>query len=91
MEEHTSSTSFERVEDGADGLAKDVPQTAQESHTRSLIKGITWRCVATMTTILVSWFVVGDVSAALQIGFFEAILKIAIYYVHERIWARIPL
>jgi uncharacterized membrane protein len=88
MEEHTSSTSFERVED--DGLVKDGPQ-AQESHTRSLTKGITWRFVATMTTVIVSWLVVGDVSAALQIGFFEAILKIAIYYVHERIWARIPL
>lgn len=85
--EETQATSFERVED--DGILKQ--ETASESHTRSLVKGITWRFVATMTTILVSWFVIGDVSAALQIGVLECLLKIGIYYVHERIWARIPL
>lgn len=85
MEQPTSS--FERVED--DAILKDPP--SKESHTRSLLKGITWRIVATMTTIIVSWLVVGDVSAALQIGFFEMILKIGIYYAHERIWARIPV
>lgn len=82
MEEHASS--FERVED--DGVMKGA-STPSESHTRSLVKGITWRFVATMTTVIVSWLVIGDVSAALEIGFFECVLKIFIYYLHERIWA----
>jgi len=86
--EEPQSTSFERAQD--DSLMK-TDAALPESHTRSLLKGITWRFVATMTTIIVSWLVVGDVSAALQIGFFEALLKIGIYYLHERIWARIPV
>lgn len=63
----------------------------EESHTRSIAKGITWRVVASLTTVLVSWIVIQDVSSALRIGFFEAILKIGIYYLHERIWAKIAL
>lgn len=63
----------------------------EESHTRSLLKGITWRVVATMTTMIVSWFVIHDITSALQIGFIEATLKIGIYYLHERMWAKISV
>lgn len=87
MDQQTT-TSFERVD--SDGIMKNASeqndQQKSESHTRSLIKGITWRMVATLTTVIVSWLVVGDVSAALQIGFFECIIKIGIYYLHERLW-----
>ncbi|CAB9512063.1 Predicted membrane protein (DUF2061) [Seminavis robusta] len=69
----------------------EIPSTPTESHTRSILKGITWRFVATMTTVVIAWVVIGDAGVAFQIGFFEAILKIAIYYVHERIWAKIPV
>ena len=58
---------------------------------RSVLKGITWRIVATSTTVVVSWYVIGEVKTALEIGFFEVFAKIAIYYAHERIWARIPV
>ena len=69
-----------------------LPDTqSSESHTRSILKGITWRVVATTTTIVVSYFVIGEVETALQIGFFEVFAKIAIYYLHERIWAKIPV
>ena len=64
---------------------------SEESHTRSILKGITWRLVATMTTVVIAWLVIGDATVAFQIGFFEVFAKIAIYYVHERIWARIPV
>ena len=64
---------------------------APESHTRSLLKGITWRVVATLTTIAIAWLVTGDVPAALKIGLIEVFAKIAIYYLHERAWARVAL
>ncbi len=62
-----------------------------ESRTRSLLKGITWRILATLTTVIIAWFIIGDVSAALQIGFIEVFAKIAIYYLHERAWIRIKI
>ncbi len=63
----------------------------EESHLRSVIKGISWRFIATTDTILVVLLVtclfdecsIGD---ALKIGAIEFILKLLIYYFHERIW-----
>ena len=62
----------------------------QDSRIRSLLKGITWRILATLTTVIIAWLITGDVSAALQIGFIEVFAKIAIYYAHERAWAQVP-
>jgi len=66
----------------------------KESHFRSIIKGISWRIVATTDTILVVLLVTcltGECSIenALKIGFFEFFIKLAIYYFHERIWLNI--
>ena len=63
----------------------------KESHLRSLIKGLTWRLVATADTILVVLFVTcftGNCSleSAIKIGFLEFFIKFLVYYVYERIW-----
>ena len=63
----------------------------QDSHLRSLAKGLTWRFVASGTTIVIAKIVTGDVGVALKVGFFEFFAKIGIYYLHERIWAKIKL
>jgi uncharacterized membrane protein len=78
-------------DDHNDGIMIDSSTGGNESHTRSILKGITWRAVATGTTIMISWLVIGEVAVAFQIGFFEVFAKIAIYYVHERIWAKVPV
>ena len=62
----------------------------QDSRIRSLLKGVTWRILATLTTVAIAWLITDDVSAALQIGFIEVFAKIAIYYAHERAWAQVP-
>ena len=53
---------------------------------RHLAKTITWRVVGTLDTLLLSWIISNDFSFALQIGFFELITKMILYYVHERLW-----
>jgi len=62
-----------------------------ESRTRSLVKGISYRILGTLTTIVIAWLIVGDVTAAVQIGFIELFGKIGIFYLHERAWAHIRL
>jgi len=57
-----------------------------ESHFRSLIKGITWRIVGTLDTIVISFFLTGHFTMAIKIGFTEVITKVALYYLHERVW-----
>ena len=63
----------------------------EESHTRSLLKGFTWRCLATVTTVVIAWFVTGEIAQAFQIGLVEFFAKLAIYYLHERAWAKIRI
>ena len=63
----------------------------KESRLRSLIKGITWRILATATTIIIAFIITGKVDFALKIGFFEFLAKLVIYYLHERAWQRVPL
>jgi uncharacterized membrane protein len=64
----------------------------RESHARSLIKGVSWRIVATVDTIvivaLITLFASGKMSltAAFHIGLAEFLIKFVVYYVHERIW-----
>lgn len=62
----------------------------RESHLRSLFKGLSWRCLATGTTVAIAWSVTGEAELALEIGGIEVFAKIAIYYAHERAWQLIP-
>lgn len=59
------------------------------THARSLVKGISWRAVGTMDTMVVAYFITGMPLNALKIGGFEVFTKIALYYIHERIWGKV--
>lgn len=56
------------------------------SKKRHIIKAITWRIVATLTTIALAWGISGDYKIGLKVGLFEFILKMVLYYFHERLW-----
>lgn len=53
---------------------------------RHILKTISWRILATLITILVSLIISGDINIALNIGLFEVIIKMIVYYGHERFW-----
>ena len=65
-------------------------EVIQESHLRSLLKTLSWRIIATATTVTIAFFVFGDISNALKVGGIEFFAKMAIYYGHERAWQMIP-
>ncbi|MBK8502238.1 MAG: DUF2061 domain-containing protein [Saprospiraceae bacterium] len=62
----------------------------KESHLRSVLKGVTWRIIATATTIAIAYFITGRMGDALKIGAIEFVGKIFIYYLHERAWQLVP-
>ena len=62
----------------------------KESKTRSILKGLTWRVLATATTFLLAWFFAEDLSVATTIATAEFFIKFAIYYAHERAWLHVP-
>ena len=60
-----------------------------ETHTRSVLKAVSWRTLGTIDTFAISWFLTGKVAMAGSIAALELITKIAWYYLHERVWAAI--
>jgi uncharacterized membrane protein len=58
-----------------------------EAHTRSFLKAISWRVLATLTTMIISFFVTGNLVYAVSIGSIEVVVKIILFYFHERLWA----
>ncbi len=57
-----------------------------ESHYRSVIKALSWRFLATLITVIIALIVTGRFGFAAKIGLADTIIKLAVYYAHERIW-----
>jgi len=53
---------------------------------RHIAKAFTWRAIASVTTVLIGWLATGDITTGLSIGAFDFILKLILYYAHERAW-----
>lgn len=67
-----------------------LPEVPQDSHLRSIIKTFSWRIWATVTTMAVAYFITGEVDTAIAIGSIEFLLKLLLYYAHERMWLLVP-
>ncbi|MCF6268278.1 MAG: DUF2061 domain-containing protein [Melioribacteraceae bacterium] len=61
----------------------------KEKFKRSLVKTFSWRITGTLDTIVVSYFITGDINTAAAIGVVEVFTKLLLYFLHERIWNRI--
>ncbi len=57
-----------------------------ETHVRSVVKAVSWRIVATLTTILLVFVFTGNLAISGGVGLTELFSKIGIYYLHERLW-----
>nr|WP_317162707.1 DUF2061 domain-containing protein [Winogradskyella endarachnes] len=53
---------------------------------RHLAKTITWRIIGTLDTLILSWLISGEFTVGLQMGAFEMVTKMVLYYIHERVW-----
>ena len=60
-----------------------------DSKTKSLLKTLSWRLIATLITMIIAWIDVGDITIALSIGAVDVIIKMVAYYFHERAWTKI--
>ena len=61
-----------------------------ETKRRSLAKALSWRFFATLITMLVAYLITEELSFALEIGAADTLLKLVIFFGHERVWQRIP-
>lgn len=63
----------------------------QASRDTSLVKTITWRVVATFTTLGIAYLFTGNFAGSLAFTLTTAIISMIAYYVHERVWSHIHL
>ena len=63
---------------------------APETHSRSFLKAVSWRMLGSIDTFVISYFVTGKLVFAASIASVETFTKIALFYVHEQAWARVP-
>lgn len=60
-----------------------------DSKLRSIVKGVSYRLLATCATFTVAFLLTGDASTALKVGLIDSVVKFAIYYLNERGWNQI--
>jgi uncharacterized membrane protein len=53
---------------------------------RSLVKAFTYRVWGTLSSFLVALVLTGSAELSGLIAFWETIIKVGIYYIHERGW-----
>lgn len=61
----------------------------KETNKRSIVKGISWRVLATGTTIVIVYVFFGRLDLAIAAGVIETVLKVGLYWAHERAWFKI--
>jgi len=61
----------------------------KETKIRSVVKTISWRILATVTTISLVYIFIGDTTIAFTVGGIEVFLKMLIYFFHERVWDKL--
>jgi len=60
-----------------------------EKRRRSIMKTITWRIMATSSTMFLVFILTRNLVISTSVGILELFIKILLYYVHERIWNRL--
>jgi len=61
----------------------------KETNKRSLVKGVTWRVVATTTTMVIVYVFFGRLDLAIATGLLESVLKIGLFWLHEKAWFKV--
>ena len=60
-----------------------------EEHKRSGLKTISWRMIATSTGMFLVYIFTGQLELVVGFGIGDVVLKMAFYFLHERVWNRI--
>ena len=55
---------------------------------RTILKAISYRCLGSAQTIIISFYITGSLPRAMAISGLEVVSKIVFFYIHEQIWER---
>lgn len=74
------------INNSTDEHVSENTDKSEEKIKRSLAKTISWRVIGTLDTLLLSWFITGEVVMAFTIASVEFGSKLILYFLHERAW-----
>ena len=57
-----------------------------ESNSRSIAKAISYRLLGSLSTALIVFVFSGNATVSIGVGAVDMVTKIALYYLHERLW-----
>lgn len=61
-----------------------------DSQSRSLAKAVSYRVLGSAVTALIVLLFSGSLKVSLGVGALDMLSKIALYFLHERLWNHIP-
>ena len=70
-------------------MVECLKDALMESHARSIAKAVSYRVLGSSVTTLILFALTGKGTLSMVGGLADMVLKIAAYFVHERIWDRI--
>ncbi len=68
-------------------ITEHIEGTGHANRTRSLVKTLSWRIIATTDTIIIARLITGSWTIGFGIASIEVVTKMALYYLHERGWS----
>ncbi len=79
-------------------MKKEKRKIKKDSPTRSILKALSWRLIASGTTFIISFVIFSQytkksfneiLETASVITSFDIVAKLILYYLHERLWTNI--
>lgn len=62
-----------------------------ESRLRTLLKTLSWRVIAAFVTGTLAYCVTGSAELGAALGTADTVVKLVLYYGHERAWQRVRI
>jgi uncharacterized membrane protein len=60
-----------------------------DSHARSVAKAVSYRVFGSLSTAMIFYFISGDWKVSAGAGIADSIVKLGLYFLHERVWNNI--
>ena len=61
-----------------------------DTQSRSIAKAFTYRVLGSFSTAALVYLFTGDLKTSAGAGLLDSVVKIVLYFVHERVWNYIP-
>jgi len=70
-------------------MPQSITHILGDTRKRTIGKTISWRVIATLTTMTLVFIFTREIDKSLGIGALDVVAKLTFYYLHERVWQKV--